>query len=145
MRRRITCGVYIFNPDGELLVCHATETTWGIWGIPKGRPDPGEGHKTAAIREVKEETGLDLMPYEDSMVYAGAQDYRTSNKRLMAWVVQLPEPINIESFHCESLFTSLFSGEKIPEVDDFMWVRFEEFEDRLHSTAKALWKKYLNE
>lgn len=28
------------------------------WSFPKGKLDPGEDHKTAAIREVHEETGL---------------------------------------------------------------------------------------
>jgi 8-oxo-dGTP diphosphatase len=30
------------------------------WDLPGGRPDPGEDHRTALIREVREEAGLDV-------------------------------------------------------------------------------------
>lgn len=30
----------------------------GEWDLPGGRPDPGEEHRTALVREVREETGL---------------------------------------------------------------------------------------
>lgn len=143
MKRRITCGVYIHNPDGELLVCHATETTWGVWGIPKGRPDEGEDLKEAAIREVYEETGLDLTPYEDHMEYIGGENYHTSDKRLEGWVVRLPMHIDIEYFCCGSLFSSLRDGRKIPEVDSFQWVDFQDFKNSMHSTARRLWERYI--
>ena len=32
----------------------------GLWGVPGGRIDPGENITTTAIREVKEETNLDI-------------------------------------------------------------------------------------
>lgn len=32
----------------------------GVWGLPKGAPSPGESLKEAALREVKEETGLEV-------------------------------------------------------------------------------------
>jgi 8-oxo-dGTP diphosphatase len=32
----------------------------GEWDLPGGRPDPGEDHRAALRREVREETGLDV-------------------------------------------------------------------------------------
>ncbi len=32
----------------------------GEWDLPGGRPDPGEDHRTALKREVREETGLEV-------------------------------------------------------------------------------------
>jgi 8-oxo-dGTP pyrophosphatase MutT (NUDIX family) len=32
----------------------------GEWDLPGGRPDPGEDHRAALQREVREETGLDV-------------------------------------------------------------------------------------
>jgi len=39
-------------------------TSEGIWGLPKGTPEPGEDLLAAATREVREETGLEVVPEE---------------------------------------------------------------------------------
>lgn len=43
------------------------------WALPGGFVDPGENPETAAIREAKEETGIDLgkIPFEIRKVYSG--------------------------------------------------------------------------
>ncbi len=47
-------GGIIRNPDGKVLMIFRRE----IWDLPKGKLDPGEKSKQAAIRECQEETGL---------------------------------------------------------------------------------------
>jgi 8-oxo-dGTP pyrophosphatase MutT (NUDIX family) len=42
----------------EVVLCGRTEQ--GIWGLPKGGPNPGESMEETALREVREETGLDV-------------------------------------------------------------------------------------
>ncbi len=36
----------------------------GVWGLPKGTPDPGESLEQTAVREVTEETGLEVRPVD---------------------------------------------------------------------------------
>lgn len=49
--------VYKFNSNElSLLLCGRREG--GIWGLPKGTPEPGESLEQTASREVNEETGL---------------------------------------------------------------------------------------
>ena len=41
----------------------------GEWDLPGGRPDAGEDHREALVREVKEEAGLDVavdVPFDDT-------------------------------------------------------------------------------
>src|SRR5438445_2538047 len=57
---RASCGVLLFNPQDELLLCHATGAAH--WDIPKGLSEPGETPRQAAARETLEETGLQLAP-----------------------------------------------------------------------------------
>ena len=55
MARRTSCGVIV--TDGSvLLLGHATGSP--RWDIPKGLAEPGEDFRSAALRELQEETGL---------------------------------------------------------------------------------------
>ena len=42
--------------DGRVAVIHRPK--YDDWSLPKGKLDPGEGWEEAALREVREETGL---------------------------------------------------------------------------------------
>ncbi|MFP5068572.1 NUDIX hydrolase [Pseudonocardia nantongensis] len=64
--RHVPCvGGIVYNPDGRLLlVRRANEPGRGSWSIPGGRVEPGEDEQTAVVRELREETGLDVRPGE---------------------------------------------------------------------------------
>jgi 8-oxo-dGTP pyrophosphatase MutT (NUDIX family) len=47
-------GGVVLNPQGKFLVIYRN----GTWDLPKGKLEKGEDFQTAALREVKEETGL---------------------------------------------------------------------------------------
>ncbi|WP_410577988.1 NUDIX hydrolase [Amycolatopsis sp. lyj-108] len=45
-----------------LLIRRANEPGRGLWSVPGGRVEPGETDEAAVIRELREETGLDVIP-----------------------------------------------------------------------------------
>jgi ADP-ribose pyrophosphatase len=50
----------VTNDKGEILLHHRTDND--SWGLPGGTMDAGESIAQCVIREVKEETGLDVQP-----------------------------------------------------------------------------------
>ena len=58
-----TVGVFIFNHKGEVLLLQSHK--WpGVYVIPGGHVELGERIETTAVREAKEETGLDIYDLE---------------------------------------------------------------------------------
>jgi nucleoside triphosphatase len=58
-----TVGIFIFNQKGEVLLLQSHK--WpGAYVVPGGHVELGERIEEAAVREAKEETGLDIYDLE---------------------------------------------------------------------------------
>ena len=71
-------GGLVVNEDGELLFIHRR----GKWDLPKGKVDPFESPETCAIREVKEETGIDTISLEKHLL-TSYHTYEESGKHYL--------------------------------------------------------------
>jgi 8-oxo-dGTP pyrophosphatase MutT (NUDIX family) len=117
--RQTSCGVIV--TDGErILLGHATRSP--RWDIPKGVAEAGENFAEAAVRELREETGLVALP--DELVALGVHPYlRGKDLALFLWELgQLPDP---KSLTCVSHF-ALPDGTLLPEFDRFGLFPWEE-------------------
>lgn len=63
---RHVARVVVIDGAGSVLLCRYSQTTGdlvvGYWVPPGGALEAGEDHRTAALRETREETGLDVQP-----------------------------------------------------------------------------------
>ncbi|RIJ23621.1 NUDIX domain-containing protein [Henriciella barbarensis] len=59
VRPQPAAGVVCLREDQVLLIRRGTPPMTGEWSLPGGRIEPGETAKDAALRELKEETGVD--------------------------------------------------------------------------------------
>ena len=107
------------NAAGELLLCHATGTRH--WDIPKGLAEPGEAAADAAVREAREECGLEFDPR--ALLPLGAFAYRPDKD--LALHAALIERIDPKTCRCSSTFVDRF-GRLRPEMDAFRWTPFDE-------------------
>ncbi len=108
-----TVGVLFFDDkDRVLLVKHTekAEHITGVYGVPAGRIEPGETAKEAAVREIKEETKLDIK--EDSLVPIPKEyEARMERKNISGGVL-----FSVQVFVCTNFSgTPRETDETIPE------------------------------
>lgn len=60
MRVRCVGAVVVSDSGRLLLVRRGRPPGAGLWSLPGGRVEPGESDPAAVVREVREETGLDV-------------------------------------------------------------------------------------
>ena len=56
----VVCGALVVDGDSFIVIQEAEKSVRGKWNIPGGHAEPDEDLFTSAIREVKEETNLDI-------------------------------------------------------------------------------------
>ena len=61
IRHEKSCGAVVFTMVGDTLKYLLVHSINGFWGFPKGHMEYGESEYDTARREIKEETGVDVM------------------------------------------------------------------------------------
>lgn len=139
MKVVVTCGIILFNPDNKILIGHPTNQPQNTWSIPKGLPDGNEPNLNAALREFKEETGinlLEILPWEGPIEIIGKFIYPNKKKILMAYKLKIMNDIDINEFHCDSMVPAHVYGKEVPEIDEFRWVTISEAMELIHPSQK---------
>lgn len=62
MEKEKSCGAIIYNEENKVLI---VKHNAGHWDFPKGHMEKDENEYQTAIREVKEETNIDIELYKD--------------------------------------------------------------------------------
>jgi 8-oxo-dGTP diphosphatase len=98
--------------DGRVAVIHRPK--YDDWSLPKGKLDAGEGWEDAALREVREETGLRCVLREE-LESARYRDRKGRPKLVRYWRMEVID--------------GEFSPN--PEVDEMLWLAPDEAVSRL--------------
>lgn len=92
-RAKLSSGTVLWRTvDGavEVLLVHpaGNYNRRAPWGIPKGAPEQDEELDATALRETREETGLEI---DGPLVNLGYVDYTRSKKRVHAYAAKAPD------------------------------------------------------
>ena len=112
----ISCGILIFV-KGKLLLGHPTNSKWDAWNIPKGHLEEGESFEECALREVIEETGLDLS--NEFLKDLGLFEY-LPKKDLYLFSCEID--VEVDQCFCHSYVRDAHGKDLFPEFDSFKFV-----------------------
>ena len=122
-----SCGCIILDNDKVLLI----EQVDGNWGFPKGHIEPNETEVETAIREVKEETNVDV-EIEEGKRYT--IEYITNRGKRKQVVFFIAKNISGEIKAQES------------EINNIKWFGFEDALQKItYDNTKILFKKILED
>ena len=107
--RAAGCAVWRAAGDGTLETALVHRPRYDDWSLPKGKPEPGEHLVQTAVREVGEETGLDVV--------LGRRSVRTCYEVTGPDGAALPKEVDYWT-------ASWAGGEFVPndEADDLCWL-----------------------
>lgn len=129
MKNEKSCGAFVIDGNKVLVI---QQKKSGNFGFPKGHVNENETEKQTAIREVKEETGIDIEI--------------TLNKRYSISYIQ-NENINKEVvYYLAKLVNKDFQANQEREISNIIWVDIEDVENVLSfDNIKELWLKAKND
>jgi ADP-ribose pyrophosphatase YjhB (NUDIX family)/phosphohistidine phosphatase SixA len=105
----VAAGAVVVRKGPEVLLVHRPK--YDDWSFPKGKLDPDEHATTAAVREVAEETGLDIRlgPPLTTQEYA-VRNGQTRQKLVHYWVARVVGGDDVSTYKANA------------EVDAVCWV-----------------------
>ena len=121
MKKEKSCGCIVINDKNEVLLIHHNA---GHWDFPKGHVEEGETEVQTAIREVKEETNIDVKVNEK---------YRYTTK------YSPKEDVMKEVVYFLAKNTSDNKEAQLEEVSEVKWFKMEEALEKItYDTSKEL-------
>ena len=137
---KTSCGIVIINCHNQILGCvpHGKGVDTLI-DIPKGGINEGETPLECALRETKEEAGLDMSSV--SLTDLGVFDYN-SNKKLHLFKCNY-EIEDLSILRCDSNYYSYKRLKYFPEVISYEWVDFKDINNRFYKNLAPILQKII--
>jgi 8-oxo-dGTP pyrophosphatase MutT (NUDIX family) len=109
------------DASGRVLLFHVEteEVPGGWWELPGGGIDPGESYQEAAVREIKEETGLDL-----HLAQIGAPTWRRDSTWRSRGLRRLQHEVVVYAQVPADQPAIVDGGRTAEEIEDFVTARW---------------------
>ncbi|PIS03033.1 MAG: nucleoside triphosphate hydrolase [Chlamydiae bacterium CG10_big_fil_rev_8_21_14_0_10_42_34] len=123
MERQFTATAYVFHDNQVLLHKHAK---LGKWLPPGGHVEANETPPEAAIREVKEETGLDIEFIEQENLKINGYNAVSMQRPFLCLLENIPEHKGVAAHEHMDFVYLAKPLELKDELNGFRWFRYEE-------------------
>ncbi|MGN1298452.1 MAG: bis(5'-nucleosyl)-tetraphosphatase [Candidatus Scatovivens sp.] len=128
MKKEKSCGCIVINNNKVLLVKHRK----GHWDFPKGHVEGNETEEETAIREVKEETNIDV-------------EIQASKKYKINYIIE-DKQVDKDVFFFLAQPLNLTTKPQYEEVDIAEWKTFEEALNLItYENSKNIFKQVLKD
>lgn len=117
-KNKVTCGILLHTPNGVLL-CHPTGRKFedGCYDIPKGVKEENETEWECAVRELREETGIDITNVDLRYIANHGRFAYNKEKDIHLFSVRIANTIKPIDLKCDSLI----DGTNKPEVNGYLF------------------------
>ncbi|WP_052664031.1 bis(5'-nucleosyl)-tetraphosphatase [Mycoplasmoides alvi] len=139
LKKEIAAGgiISIFNNQTQsidILLVH-TKSYNGYWGFPKGHVEKNENLIETAIREIKEETGLDVVLASNNLKWtSNYQPFSNVQKTVTYFWFQPKNELNIVVIP------------QVKEISQIIWVDYGKVKDFLtYKNDKDIFDKFIDE
>lgn len=123
-----SAGIALFDTQGKLLLVQEKKpVAAGLWHMPAGTVEPGERPEAAAVREAKEETGLEVTLTSFLEAYIGT----LPDSSLIVRLVWLASALEVEK--ARPLFTQEIQACQFFALDEIRAL-YSEGRLRMHHT-----------
>lgn len=126
------------NNELEFFVGHPGGYGWqnkNYWAFLKGNVENNENWQETAIREFKEESGLDMNDCESQMLIPLGTVLQNPSKTAIAFALHYP---NIDPSKCHSNF---IEDGITPEIDKYRWINYDNIKNLTHKTHMVFYEK----
>lgn len=137
MPTHLSVGAIIKNDKGEILMIDRLKQPFG-WACPAGHIDEDEEPLDALLREVKEETGLDIVSHTEYRINYSTDDYTDCPQEACSRGIK---------FHMWFIYDVVATGDlifKADEVKAIKWCSIEEIKTLQLESVWGYWLKKLN-
>lgn len=129
----LSVGAIIKNNKGEILMIDRLKTPFG-WACPAGHIDEDEEPEEALLREVKEETGLNIKSFNEIDINYTRDDYTDCPQEPCSRGI---------NFHMWFIYDVVAEGELIFKADEVKAIKWCSIEEIKHLPLEKVWKYWL--
>ena len=114
-------GCFIFNDSGEVLLLkrHSADLGGGQWGVPAGRTEDGEDPIAGMMREIFEETGINVIEARPLGVHLIKMPHGTVS--MSSFVSRVPDETVVVLDPEEHEAYAWFKPESVLSAPDILW------------------------